>query len=140
MNLADILKDSHIIQATIHKPRCTEDGHYYWMKGETIKLTWDIDGDVKNDADNTYVDAEEFMEGKSVRIKMFDYMGRKIKEWTIQNPGTTVEILIDNDEEKGDFFARDLSTGTYQISVAVYNNIGMVLELVRRTDCIVEVR
>lgn len=140
MNLEDILKDSHITEPISHKPRCTPDGNYYWLKGETIKLTWDVDGDVKNIADDTFIEAEKFMEDKTVRVRMFDYMGKQIKEWSLENPGTTIEIEIRNDEENGDFFARDLKTGTYQISVTVYGPLGMVLELVQRADCIVEVR
>jgi site-specific recombinase XerD len=38
---------------------------------------------VKNDADNTYVNAEKFMKDKTVKVRMFDYMGRIIKEWSL---------------------------------------------------------
>lgn len=140
MNLSNILKEQHITQPVEHKPRFTEDGHYYWLKGETIKLTWDVDGDIKNDADNTYVDVVKFMEDKTVKVKMFDYMGQKIREWTLDRPGIKIEILIDNNDKIDDYFARDLSTGTYQFSITVCNHFGMVLELVKRSDCIVEVR
>lgn len=140
MNISNILNEKHIVQPDKNKPRCTEAGHFYWLKGETIKMTWDIDGDVKNEADNTFVNAKKFMEDKSVEVSMYDYMGRKIKEWKLERPGTTISILIENDEKKGDFFARDLLSGTYQICIIVYSHIGMVLELVKRSDCIIEVR
>lgn len=134
MNLNDILAEKHITEPKVTKPRYQEDGGIFWYKGETVKLAWDIDGDIKNTEDNTYVLASKFMENKTVVVKMFNYMGQVVKEWKLENPGTRVEILVDGD------FAKELKTGTYQIAISVYNLVGLVHELVSREDCIVEVR
>jgi hypothetical protein len=140
MNLNEVLTDKHITQRLYQKPRMTDEGGYYWFKGETVKLTFDVFGDVKNDLDNTYVDAAKFMEDKDVTVTMYDYMGRVIRDWYIERPGTTIDVLIENNEESNDFFARDISTGTYQLSITAHNTIGMSLEIVNRLSCVLEVR
>lgn len=140
MNLSDIFKDEHITQPTSRSPRCTEDGNYYWFKGETIRMVWDIAGDVLNTANNTYIAAADFMADKTVVVRMFNYMGKEIKKWTLENPGTTIEVEIGDDEATENYFARDLSTGTYQFGVEIKSLSGMSIELVNRADCSVEVR
>jgi hypothetical protein len=140
MNLSNILNDTHITEPEAKKPRYADNGHFYWIKGESIKLIWTIDGDVKNGEDNTYITAAEFLREKIVKVKMFNYMGNDIKEWKIEEPTTTIEILINDNPETGDLFSSNLATGTYRISVGIYDGLGLITEIVTKDDCIIEVK
>lgn len=140
MDINDIFKERHITHPPHTKPRCTKEGVQYWYKGEVIKLTWDIDGDIKNRETDQFIAADQFMADKTVKITMYNYMGKVVKEWTIENAGTRLEIYIKNDEEKGDYFARDLAVGTYQMAVSIYSKLGLVMELIKRDECVFEVR
>lgn len=130
MNLNEIFQKKQITENKNKVPRQKEDGGYFWYKGETIKLVWDIEGDcLVTDAGTgieTYISAENFMEDKEVKVKLFNNMGKKVKEWILNGVGTAISVEIDEG------LSNELPTGTYTCSVGIYSPIGMVLEVVSR--------
>lgn len=135
MKLGDIFQEQHVTERECKPPRMRDDGKgYYWYKGESIKLIWDVTGDVLNDETQETIPADEFFVGKTVKVKMFNFLGKKVHEWEIDNPTATIDVVIDEE------LAEELLTGTYTFSVTIYNNIGLVYELVSRSDNEFEIR
>jgi hypothetical protein len=131
MDIGDIFK-----KECKHKfPLKTEDNlGYWWYQGETKVLVWDINGVALNDTDMTYETVDDFLEGKIVWVKMFNHLGRKVHEWEIKKPTSTIAIEIDHK------LAECIPSGIYTFSVAVHGRTGMELELEKSREKEYEIR
>lgn len=131
----EIPEEERITDRDCDPPREEDDGKgFYWYRGETVELVWDITGDVLNDETQEVIPAADFLLDKTVKVKMFNFIGRKIHEWDIQNPTTEIKIAIDDE------LAAELKTGTYKFTITIYNSIGMVCEVFSKSDADFEIR
>lgn len=134
MKLGEIYNDQHISDSACKPPRIREDDKgYFWYQGETIELVWDITGDVLNDATGETISVEDFLQGKTALVRMYNFLGKKVASWE-QAAANPIRIAIDNE------LAEKLLTGMYSFSITLQNNLGMVCELVSRSECEIEIR
>lgn len=117
---------------------------YFWYYGETIRLKFDIEGEITIDqqvnGNNIYTTVVEYLQDKIAKVKIYNFRYEEI--YSKDLPATN--IVVDFDHETSKKFIR----GTYYLTLSIMSEDGMICINVplivgndgETRDCVITVR
>lgn len=106
---------------------------YWWYEGDQLVLEFDISGEVVIEGNETYIPAEDFVKGKTITLKFYNFRGEEIH--SIDYAGSTL-ITYDIDENETKRFHK----GVYTCSLTLWNGNTFNRKIYEQHNCTLTVK
>lgn len=106
---------------------------YWWYQGETIDLEFNIEGEVFIENENVYIPAEDFVKGKSIIFKLYNFRRELILDRKY-NGDTTIVYTIDSE------LSKSLAKGVYYCTLDLFDGDLLCERLYLQDDVTLTVR
>ena len=112
---------------------------YFWYYGETINLTFSIEGEITtdetdNENDPIYLNIGEYLDGKQAQIKIYNFRYEEIYSKTLP---AQEKVVLEIDSETSKKFIK----GTYYLTLYIIDEGAIVyIPLIDNQDCVITVR
>lgn len=113
---------------------------YWWYYGNNLNLEFIIEGEATFEGTNQFVEANDFVIGKSAKVIIYDFRRKPIKTLIFDNlQEARVIVPIDEDINHGEL-SKKMVPGVYYCSLTLFDDMGYNETILRLESCTLQVK